>query len=352
MIDLRTDAMTPPTEAMWAAMRSAELGWAMRDEDRNVLELQALGAALTGKETALFTPTCSMANLLALLTLGERGTQVILESGCHTVTSEEWGVAALAGLFPRLLSAAAGAGAPTPAAVEAAFAAAADLGLPGISLVCLENSHNNAGGIAVTAAQTAAIAEIAHRAGACVHLDGARLFNAAAALGASARDLAEPADTVVISLNKGLCAPLGALLCGRRAVIESARGHARRFGAANIHKAGIFAAAGLVALNQMVGRLADDNRRARILAERLAGIPGLRLDLAGVQTNLIFADVTAPGLTSGAVARRLAERGILALARPGNRIRFVTHRLIGDAEVATAALETARVMSETAGSRS
>jgi len=336
VIDLRTDALSTPTEAMWEAMRRAEVGWAVRDEDPAVNELQRLAAELTGKEAALLVPACSTANLLALMTLGQHGTQVILEAGSHIVTTEEFGMVSVAGLFPRLLRG--DAGVLDPDAVEAAIAEAIALGMPPTSLVCLENSHNNAGGVAITPAQTEAVAVVARRHAAMLHLDGARLFNSAHALGVPARRLAEPVDTVSISLNKGLCAPLGALLCGRRDMIERARSNARRIGAGSLHKAGLFAAAGVVALTQMVERLADDNRRAAGLARRLALLPGLRVDLARVQTNIVMTEVVAGGLSADALVRRLAERGVLALARPGERVRFVTHRLIGDAEIDRTAL--------------
>jgi threonine aldolase len=201
------------------------------------------------------------------------------------------------------------------------------------SLLCLENSHNNAGGVALTVAQTNALGEIAHRVGSTVHLDGARLFNSAIALGVSAKQLVENVDSVAISLNKGLCAPLGALLCGTREMIDAARVNAKRIGAASIHKAGYFAAAGLIALKKMIEPLAEDNRRARILGEKLAHVPGLKIDLATVQTNIVFAEITQPGMSSNDFVARLAKQGVLAFARPNNRVRFVTHRMIGDEQI-------------------
>ena len=346
-IDLRTDALTPPTEAMWEAMRRAELGWAMRGEDRSVCALEALGAQMLGKEAGLFLPSCSMANLAALLALGRPGSQIILEATSHVATSEEWAAAegqpgplcALLGITPRLLGSARGV---MPAeAVEAAILEGEAAGRPA-SLVALENSHNNAGGAAVTAAALAAVAQVARRHGAAVHLDGARLFNAAVALGAPAAELAASADTVAISLNKGLSAPLGALLCGSHVAISAARAAAGHLGAGSIHKAGIFAAAGIVALSTMVERLAEDHRRAARLARRLADVAGLRVEPA--QTNIVLAEITAPGLSSEALVEQLAAAGVLALARAGRRVRFVLHRLIDDEDVIFAAQAIAQVM--------
>ncbi|MBI3978357.1 MAG: aminotransferase class I/II-fold pyridoxal phosphate-dependent enzyme [Chloroflexi bacterium] len=335
MIDLRSDVRTTPTDEMWEAMRRAEMGWASFGEDRSVNELEALGAELLGKEAAVLVPTCRMANLLGLMTLGERGTQAVLESTAHIVWSEAWSLAYICGLFPRLVEGADGM--PDPVAVAEAIESAAFARLPRTSVVCLENSHNNAGGTAATAEQTAAIADVAHRYGAALHLDGARIFNSAIALGVPARCLAEAADTVAVSLHKGLCAPAGALLCGPRQTISAARANAQRLGAASIHKAGIFAAAGIVALTTMIDRLADDHRRALALAKQIVQVPGVRVDLRTVQTNIVLMDVTQPGLPANEFLDRLASRGVLALPRTATRVRFVTRRLIEDRDVDGAA---------------
>jgi len=315
-------------------MRRARPGVASFGEDPLVNELTALGAELLGKEAGLFVPTCSMANLLALMATTEPGDQIVLESTMHIAWSEGWGLAHPCGLFPRLVDGVRGV--PDPAAFEETISAPQFGRLPRTSLVCLENSHNNAGGTVIAPAQAHAIAEIAHRFGASVHLDGARIFNAAAAIGVPAGRLAEAADTVSISLNKGLSAPEGALLCGPRHIIDRARRAAARIGGASLHKAGIMAAAGIVGLTTMVDRLADDNRRAARLGARLADAPGLAVDLATVQTNIVNVDVTAEVRADDFVSR-LGERGVLAMARSPRRLRFVTHRLIGDADIERAA---------------
>ena len=310
-------------------MKAAEQGWAYLDEDASVRELERLTCALLGKEAAILLPTGSAANLVGVLTLGEPGTEVLLDSTCHVATSEARGFETVAGLLERPL--AVSAGCPEPAAIEAAASEGRRSGRRA-SLICLENSHNNAGGVAVSAERLAAAALAARRHGERVHLDGARLLNAAVALGVPAARLADCADTVALSLGKGLCAPGGSMLAGSRALIERAHDGARRIGAASLHKAGILAAAGIVALNSMVDRLADDTRRARRLGVALAALSGLRVDLASVQTNIVVVDVVPP-LDADTVLARLAKHGVLGFRRSATRFRFVTHRTIGDAEI-------------------
>jgi len=342
VIDLRSDVVTPPTEEMWEAMRSARPGWALIGEDPSVNELVELGARLVGKEAALFVPTCSMANLLALLTLSRPGERVILEAASHLATTERGGVEHLAGLIPCLV--AGHRGVPAPAVVAEALGESHGSDLPPTSLLCLENTHNNAGGVAVSPEQTAAVAAVAQRHGVSVHLDGARLFNAAVALGLPAERLARPVDTVAISLNKGLSAPEGALLCGPRSLVDAARRHAEHLGATSLHKAGLAAAAGVVALRTMVDRLADDHRRAYELASRLAEVSDVGIDLTTVQTNIVLIDTRPGGILADELVRRLARRGILAMARSPQQVRFVTHRLIGDREIERTSLAVSEIL--------
>jgi len=331
-IDLRSDVLCPPTDEMWEAMREADFGWSLVGEDRSVNHLEELGAEMLGKEAAIFVPTCSIANLLALMTMGERGTQVVLEAKSHIACLEHWNTAYICGLFTRLIDGSHGI--MDPATVNKTITEAKYFGLPGTSVVCLENSHNNAGGIVVTPEQINIMAEIAHKHGAAIHLDGARLFNAAAALGVPPKDLVEAVDTAAISLNKGLSAPIGALLCGPREIIDKARINCHRIGSASLHKDGILAAAGIVALTTMTSVLADDNRRALHLAERLAQFPGLHVDLGRVHTNIILLETAPSGISASEFVARLAEHNVLAKERVGDyQVRLVTHRLIGDGEV-------------------
>ena len=340
MIDLRSDLQALPTEEMWEAMREAKLGWATYGEDASVNLLQERVASLLGQEAGLWVPTCGMANLVALITLAPRGTAVVLESQSHVLTSEAMGISDIAGLEPRSLWAADGR--LDPAEVEELVVEES------ASLLVLENTHTRAGGTVLSPELTAELARAALRNGARVHLDGARLANAAVALDVTLRQLAAPVDTVAFSLNKGLCAPMGTILAGSALAIEGARMNLRRLGGASVHKAGIPAAAGLVALDTLLDRLVDDHRRARELGARLAEIPGLRLEPETIETNIVMVDAGATGLAPDELLPLLAERGVLAMERDTTRIRFVTHRLIGDAEVSRAAEAVAAIVAEQA----
>jgi threonine aldolase len=323
---------------MWEAMRAAPLGWATYGEDPSVNELQERMASLLGKEAALWVPTCGMANLVALLTIAARGSTVILEASSHVLTSEAMGIEEIAGLEP--LSLWAEDGRLDPVEVEELIVET------DASMLVLENTHTRAGGTVLTPELTAELAGAAQRHGAYVHLDGARLFNAAVALGVPVRELAAPVNTVAVSLNKGLCAPMGTILAGRTQVIELAHRTLRRLGGASVHKAGIAAAAALVALDTLVERLADDHRRARELGALLQKVPGLEVEPAEIETNIVLVDVTGTELYPDEFLRLLAERGVLGLERDTSRVRFVTHRLIGDAEIARTAEIVAALAAE------
>jgi threonine aldolase len=323
---------------MWEAMRSAELGWATVGEDPSVNELQERVAGLLGKEAALWVPTCGMANLVALLTIAPRGSAVVLEASSHVLTSEEMGIEQIAGLEPQSLWAEDGR--LDPVEVEELIVET------GATMLVLENTHTRAGGTVLAPELTAELAGAAQRHGVYVHLDGARLFNAAVALGVPVRELAAPVNTVAVSLNKGLCAPLGAILAGRTQVIELAQATLRRLGGASVHKAGIAAAAALVALDTLVERLADDHRRARELGALLQDVPGLEVEPAEIETNIVLVDVSGTELYPDEFLRLLAERGVLGLERDTSRIRFVIHRMIGDAEIARAAELVAALVAE------
>jgi threonine aldolase len=337
-IDLRSDLHGRPTDEMWEAMRAAPLGWATYGEDPSVNELQERMAGLLGKETGLWVPTCGMANLVALLTFATRGSTVVLEASSHVLTSEAMGIEEIAGLEP--VSLWAEDGRLDAAEVEELIVEER------AAMLVLENTHTRAGGTVITPELTAELAAAARRHGAHVHLDGARLFNAAVALGVPVRELAAPVDTVAVSLNKGLCAPMGTILAGGAQEIELAHRTLRRLGGASVHKAGIAAAAALVALDTLVDRLADDHRRARELATLLQEIPGLKVEPAEIETNIVLVDVSGTGLPPDEFLRLLAEQGVLGLERDTTRIRFVTHRLIGDDEVARAAEVVAALAAE------
>jgi threonine aldolase len=323
---------------MWEAMRSAPLGWATYGEDRSVNELQERMASLLGTEAALWVPTCGMANLVGLLTIASRGDAVVLESSSHVLTSEAMGIGEIAGLEP--VSLWAEDGRLDPVEVEELIVETR------ATMLVVENTHTRAGGTVLTPELTAELAEAAQKHGAHVHLDGARLFNAAVALGVPLRELAAPVNTVAVSLNKGLCAPMGAILAGRTQVIELAHHTLRRLGGASVHKAGIAAAAALVALDTLVERLADDHRRARELGALLQKVPGLEVRPAQIETNIVLVDVSGTALSPDAFLRLSAERGVLGLERDTSRVRFVTHRLLGDAEIFRAAELVALAVAE------
>jgi threonine aldolase len=325
VIDLRSDLCSVPTSEMWEAMQGAELGWASVGEDRSVNELCERVAELLGKPAALWVPTCGMANLVALLTFCEPGDQVVLESASHVLTSEAMGIVELARLEPAAVWAADGR--MDPAAVEEVIAERR------AALLVLENTHTRAGGTTLSPELTDALAAAAKRHDCRVHVDGARLVNAAVALDVPLAALAAPANSVVMSLNKGLSAPFGAVLAGSEAVVGRARTMLHRLGGASVHRAGIAAAAGLVALDTMVDRIADDHRRARELAGGLAAIEGIELRPDVIETNIVLADVTGTGLAPDEFLALLDAAGVRAFERDTSRVRFVTHRLIGDAEV-------------------
>jgi threonine aldolase len=342
VIDLRNDAVTEPTEAMWNVMRSAPLGWAAAGEDRNVNRLEELAGELTGKERALFVPTGAMANLLTLLVHRGRGHQIIAEESSHVVWSEEWGYAALCGLSARAL--AGDRGALRPEELRAALLDRRFGHHPRTAVVCLENTHNAAGGAVITPEQTVAVAGVAHEFDVPVHLDGARVFNAAVALGVPACHLTHPVDSVMVTLSKGLSAPAGSVLCGSSGFIEEAREALRLVGGASIPQAGILAAAGIVALETMVERLADDHRRARALAEGLAALDGVEVDLASVQTNIVMAHIDPNRASAGELQSALETRGVRAYVYSADTLRFVTHRHITDGDIDRAITAVSEVL--------
>jgi threonine aldolase len=329
MIDLRSDLCTVPTAEMWEAMRAAELGWATVGEDASVNELCARVAELLGKPAGLWVPTCGMANLVALLTFCERGDAVVLESSSHILTSEAMGIIEIAGLEPRSLWEADGRMDPTD--VDGLVTQS------GAILLVLENTHTRAGGTVLSVEETEGLADAARRHDCRVHIDGARLVNAAVALDVPLAAFAEHANSVAFSLNKGLSAPMGTVLAGSEAVVDRARTMLHRLGGSTVHKAGIAAAAGLVALDTMLDRIGDDHRRAGDLAERLAAIPTLRLDPEEVETNIVLVDVSGSGLASYDLLALLEAEGVRGMERDAARIRFVTHRSISDEDVETVA---------------
>jgi len=333
MIDLRSDTLTLPTPEMLQSIVTARLGDDSRDGDPTVVELEQLAASMLGKEAALLTVSGTMSNLLALRTHCEPGASAIVEESAHLYGMEFGGIAAACGLL--VLPVRGRHGAIDLEALRMATRRAG-AGFPARGVVCLENTHNAAGGTVIPPDHVDRCAEIAHAGGLPVHLDGARIFNAAVALGVDARRLAQSADSVSCCLSKGLSAPVGSLLAGRREFIDRARKVRRGLGG-TMRQAGIIAAPGIVALKTMVARLAEDHRHARLLGERLAVVRGLRVDLETVQTNMVNVDVCDLGIDAATFARHLDALGVRGLPGLGTIVRFVTYRGIGEADVRAAA---------------
>jgi threonine aldolase len=335
-IDLRSDLCSVPTDAMWEAMRHAELGWPRFREDAAVNLLCERGAELLGKPAAMWIPTTGVGNLAAMLTFCVPEEYVVLEAASHVLTSESDGITEIARLEPSPLWAEDGRLDPEEVGdlVEVLHAA----------LLILENTHTRAGGTTLSVELTRQLSEAVKRHDCRVHLDGARLVNAAVAQGVPVADLAAPANSVVFALNKGLSAPFGALLAGSEAVVGRAGLMVHRLGGGTVHRAGIAAAAGLVALDTMVDRIADDHRRARELGRRLAEIPGLTLRPATVETNIVLAETAGTGLAALDLVPLLDEAGVRVMSLDSTRLRFVTHRLIDDEDVERAAAIVAEVV--------
>lgn len=332
IIDLRTDFTTRPTPAMVEAMARAAADWpgfGLRD-DPHVAKLERAAAEILGKEDALFCPTCAAANQIAINVFCRPGDALVAEATSHILTSEAGAVGALSGLTVRALTGVRG---QVPLEAMAAAMDDGDDVQPRTRLVVIENTHVRSGGCVLSSEYMASVRNAAQDRGIPVHLDGSRLFNAAAALGARACQIASFADTVSVSLNKGLAAPLGAILAGPRSVISEAMRVRHRLGG-SWRPASIPAAAALVALITMVSRLGEDHARARELAEGLINIPGLKIDPDQVQTNIVLVDLEPEIGNSHSVARRLEKSGVLVLPFGPQRLRLVTSYEVGHAEVA------------------
>ncbi|MET0648780.1 MAG: GntG family PLP-dependent aldolase [Pyrinomonadaceae bacterium] len=341
LIDLRSDTVTKPTPSMRRAMAEAEVGDDVYGEDPTVNRLQERAAEMFGKEASLFVPTGSMGNQIAVKLHTRAGEEVVIEERGHIYNYEMAAMAVVSGALARPVKSADGSGVLRWQEIRAAVHADdAPYYVARTGLVALENSHNLAGGTLMSRARTEEICDGAHSLGLRVHLDGARIFNAAAALGETVAALAGPADSVMFCLSKGLGAPVGSMLLGTRAFIEEARRWRKLLGG-GMRQAGVLAAAGLVALEETPPRLAEDHANARRLAEGVAELPGVRIDPERAQTNIVLFDVTGTGLTPDEIcARARASHGVLCSAF-GDSIRMVTHYDVtrDDIEVAIRALK-------------
>ncbi len=341
-IDLRSDTVTLPSPAMRKAMADAELGDDVYGEDPTVNQLQELAAELLGKEASLFVASGTMGNLVSLLAHAPRGSEVILGDESHIFHNEQGGASVVGGLVYHTV--------PTnklgDLSLDRLAAAIRNRGNPHYALpgvICLENTHNRCGGTVLPLTYINQVKEIANCNALPLHLDGARLPNAAVALGVSMRALAEPFDSVQVDLSKGLAAPVGGVVIGSRDFI--ARAHrARKLLGGGMRQAGVLAAAGIIALTEMVDRLAEDHAHARILAEGLAHLPAVQIDLETIQTNLVVFRLDPGHSTPAKFIAAMREQGILLGSFGDDRLRFATHYGITRAEIDRTLVAAERVL--------
>lgn len=322
-IDLRSDTVTLPSSAMRQAVFEAEVGDDVFGEDPTVNRLEKMAAERMGKEGGLFVASGTMANSVCVLTHCGRGEEVILGDKSHMFLNESGAMSAVGGIHPHTVVNQPD-GTMRPEDIEAAIRGS-KVHLPRSRLICLENTHNWCSGAALSPEYIDSVAVLAKRHGLLLHLDGARIFNAAIALGVDVKELTRGVDSVSFCLSKGLSAPVGSVVCGSGDFIAEAR-RARKVLGGGMRQAGIIAAAGIVALEEMVERLAEDHVNARYLAEGIAQIDGLSIDIAAVQTNIIYFDLVSDQLSVEEFLRRLEQKGIklLCISRPA-RFRMVTH---------------------------
>ncbi|MGB7924051.1 MAG: GntG family PLP-dependent aldolase [Pyrinomonadaceae bacterium] len=342
MIDLRSDTVTKPTPAMRRAMAEAEVGDDVYGEDPTINRLQERAAEIFEKEAAIFVPTGSMGNQIAVKLHTRPGMEVVIEERGHIFNYEMAAMSAICGTLARPVRSGDGSGILTWNEIEAAIHQGGAYYIAPTGLIALENSHNLAGGNVLTGERTETICERAHGLGLPVHLDGARIFNAAAALRESVADLARPVDSVMFCFSKGLGAPVGSMLLGERAFIDEARRWRKTLGG-GMRQAGVLAAACLVALEETPPRLHEDHANAQRLARGLAELPGIDIDPERVLTNIVLFDVKATGIAADEICARLKERGVLASGF-GSSIRMVTHYDVSRADIETALREIRAVI--------
>ena len=342
-VDLRSDTLTTPTPEMREAMARAQVGDDVWGEDPTVQRLEARAAARMGKEAGLYVTSGTQGNLICVLAQTAPGQEVILDLDSHVYNYEVAGAALIGGVQMRPVKTARGF--LTPDQVAEAVRPA-NIHLPASALLCLENTHNRHGGTCCTPEEIEAVAAAGHERGLSVHLDGARLFNAAVALRRDAREFARSVDSVTFCLSKGLAAPVGSVICGSADLVGRARRWRKLLGG-GMRQAGVIAAAGLVALDSMVDRLADDHANARTLAEGLARLPDIAIDLATVQTNIVILHVAGPAGAARAadLVRGCAERKVKVHAIGPTSIRCVTHKDV-DVEDIGRAIQAFREVAE------
>ncbi len=319
-IDLRSDTITKPTPNMRDAMARAEVGDDVFEEDPTVKKLEEMAAERTGKEAGLFVSSGTMANLVSMLAHCGRGEEIILGDKSHIFFYEQGGTAALGGIHSRTIQ-----NQPDGRLLIEDIELAIrfdNIHFPQTRAVVLENTHNKCGGFPLSRDYLSAVGEVTRRNGLKLHVDGARIFNASIALETSVSELADSADSISFCLSKGLAAPVGSLVCGSIEFIAQARRNRKLLGG-GMRQAGVLAAAGIVALNEMVDRLADDHDNARKLAEGLADIKGISLDPARIKTNIVYFDIKDTGLLSIELAEKLEEQGVRVLPTDFHQLRAI-----------------------------
>ena len=347
LIDLRSDTVTQPTDEMRRAMAAAEVGDDVFGEDPSINELQERAAAVLGKEAGLLTSSGTMSNLISTLAYSSHGDEIVMGDQAHMFWNESAGQAALAGVQTRLVPNDSQ-GRMDPEDVAAAIRPPGNLHFPRTSMLCLENTHNRCSGGVLTPEDTKSVCDVAHEAGVPVHLDGARIFNAAIALEVPAAELVREVDDLSFCLSKSLSCPVGSVLVGSQEFIDNARRWRKMLGG-GMRQAGVLAAAGLVALDTMVDRLAEDHQNARRLAHGLANIDGLNVDPEQIQTNIVFFEVdTKLGTAADMIAA--LERQDIKVSYPGKQsIRMVTHRHITPEDIEEALSRTSTAVRELQG---
>ena len=343
-IDLRSDTVTKPSAEMRQAMADAEVGDDVYGEDPSINELQQKAADLLGKEAGLLMASGTMSNLVAALTHCKRGDEIIMGDQAHMFWNESAGASALAGAQLRLVP-------NDPQGridlddLKNAIRPKGNVHMPPTTLICLENTHNRCSGGVLTPDDTKRVADIAHDAGAKVHLDGARLFNASVSLEVPPAALVQDVDDVSFCLSKALSCPVGSILCGSHEVSEGAHKWRKMVGG-GMRQAGVLAAAGLVALDNMVERLADDHSNAKRLAEGLANIEGISVDPTSIQTNIVIFEVAESAGNANDVINELADEGVLVTYPGQQSLRMVTHRHISASDIDEALSRVAKVMTK------
>ena len=332
-IDLRSDTVTQPTPEMREAMAEAEVGDDVYRDDPTVNRLEELAAVMLGKEDALFVPSGTMGNLLALLGHCQRGDEVIVGNLSHIYLNEAGGMAALGGIQPCPVQNQKD-GTLSLEDIRASIRSE-DVHHPITRLICLENTQNICGGVPLTPAYTRHVGELAHQHGLSLHVDGARIFNSAVAQHVSVKELVDPADSVMFCLSKGLASPVGSMLVASQKFIARAR-HLRKMLGGGMRQVGIVAAAGIISLEKMVNRLGEDHARARRLAEGLRAVKGLAVDDGSPYSNMVYMNLAEEvQINSQQVCEKAREMGILLDAENARRFRLVTHYWIDDRAVET-----------------